>query len=292
VQPNLARAGEIEVIAHHREATRELAGKGADLVVWAEGALPWTVPAAHLEDAVGMLRLPDVPLLAGALVQGAEAAAPGPSRVANAALLFDAGRLVGRYDKHRLLPFSETLPLEGTFPWLRDLSPRSGDFVAGRSFAPLRLGDHTMAVFICYEDLFPGHVRALAAGGDVELLVNLTNDSWFLGTDEPRVHLALAKLRAVEQRKYLVRATLTGKSAIVDPAGRLLAAVPEDQSGTLLAEVRWMHGVTLYGLAGDVPWWLFVAGTLAMAFRARRRPGDWISGKKDDSAVAPEPRGA
>lgn len=281
VQPNLAGGAEIETVAHHREATRELVEKGAGLVVWAEGALPWTIPAPLAEDTLAMLRLPGAPLLTGALVQGE----PGAG-VANAALLFDAGRLVGRYDKHHLLPFSETLPLEATFPWLRDLSPRSGDFEAGSTYAPLRLGDHAMAVFICYEDLFPGHVRALARGGDVELLVNLTNDSWFSGTDEPRVHLALAKLRAVEQRKYLVRATLTGKSAIVDPAGRLLGAVPEDRAGTLLAEVRWMRGSTLYNLVGDAPWWLFIASALAYSCRRRRAPGGRAPGGRRAGGAA------
>ncbi len=278
VQPNLARGAEIEIVTHHRDATRELADKGAGLVVWAEGALPWTVPAPLAEDAFAMLRLPDVPILTGAVVQGQSPegpTAPGaslasPARLTNSALLFAKGHLVGRYDKHRLLPFSETLPFESTFPSLREASPRSGDFAPGTTYSPLRLGDHAMAVFICYEDLFPGHVRALSRGGDVELLVNLTNDGWFAGTDEPRVHLALAKLRAVEQRKYLVRATLTGKSAIVDPAGRLLGAVPEDRAGTLLAEVRWMRGSTLHDRVGDAPWWIFVAGVLVASFRRRR----------------------
>jgi apolipoprotein N-acyltransferase len=272
VQPNLAGAGEIETALHHREATRDLAGRGAGLVVWAEGALPWTVPAPFAEDTLALLRVPDVPLLTGALVQGSAPGAPETStRLSNSALLFDGGRLIGRYDKHRLLPFSETLPLERTFPWLRDLSPRSGDFAPGDTYAPLAFRGHPMAVFICYEDLFPGHVRALSRRGDVELLVNLTNDSWFSGTDEQRVHLALAKLRAVEQRKYLVRATLTGKSAIVDPAGRLLGAVPEDRAGTLLAEVRWMRGTTVYNFVGDVPWWIFVVGVLVYAYREHRR---------------------
>lgn len=279
VQPNLATGAEIETVERHRDATRELVQDGAGLVVWAEGALPWTVPAPLASDTHAMLRLPDVPLLAGALVQGARdpasadpaAVAPGASaQLTNSALLFDGGRLVGRYDKHRLLPFSEALPFEGLLPWLRDLSPRSGRFTAGSGYAPLRLGEHAIAVFICYEDLFPGHVRALARGGDVELLVNLTNDSWFEGTDEPRVHLALAQLRAVEQRRYLVRATLTGKSAIIDPAGRVLGAVPEGRPGTLLAEVHWLRGNTLYNLVGDTPWWLFVAAVLALAYRRRR----------------------
>jgi apolipoprotein N-acyltransferase len=298
VQPNLARGEEIEAVRRHREATAELAAKGAGLVVWAEGAVPWTLPAPYVEDAFALFRLPRVAILAGAIVQGDSAAAgdagargsveggtrasqgdaiegaegPASVRVTNSALLFDAGHFAGRYDKHHLLPFSESLPLAGTFPVLREWSPRSGHFAPGRSFEPLRLHGHGIAAFICYEDLLPEHVRALARGGDVELLVNLTNDSWFLGTDEPRVHLALAKLRAVEQRKYLVRATLTGVSAIVDPVGRVLGTVPQSQEGTLLADVRWMRGTTIYGRVGDLSWWVLIAGSLGFALGRRRAP--------------------
>jgi apolipoprotein N-acyltransferase len=201
-----------------------------------------------------------------------EGAPPGDDasrRVTNSALLFDAGRWVGRYDKHRLLPFSEALPFEATFPWIRSLSPRSGRFAAGTTVAPMRLGEHGIATFICYEDLFPGHVRDLTAGGDVDLLVNVTNDSWF-GAGEPSMHLALAKLRAVEQRKYLVRSTVTGISAIVDPVGRTLGTIAEGREDTLAADIHWMRGKTLYGVVGDVPWWLFVAGSLAVSFWTRR----------------------
>ncbi|MEZ4296900.1 MAG: nitrilase-related carbon-nitrogen hydrolase [Polyangiaceae bacterium] len=134
---------------------------------------------------------------------------------------------------------------------------------------PVPFRGRSLAVFICYEDLFPNHVRGLQAPGEPGLLVNLTNDAWFMGTAEPAMHLALAKLRAVEQRRYLVRSTVTGKSAIVDPVGRLLGAVPEDQQGTLLADVRFLQGQTLYGLAGDLPWWGFIFGALLVAYRRR-----------------------
>jgi apolipoprotein N-acyltransferase len=274
VQPNLGRAAETEVVRRHREATEELASKGAELVVWAEGALPWTLPVPLVEDAFGTFRAPPVGILTGGLVQGQDAP-PGDAgaarRVTNSALLFDGGKWVGRYDKHRLLPFSESLPFESALPWLRSLSPRSGSFAAGTSEKPLVFRGHGIATFICYEDLFPGHVRALASGGDVEMLANLTNDSWFLGSDEPRMHLALARLRAVEQRKFFVRATLTGVSAIVDPVGRELGIIPEGQSGTLLAEARWMRGRTIYGLLGDAPWWLFSLGSIALVL-LRRSP--------------------
>ena len=281
VQPNLPAVPEPVAVQRLRDASHELVGKGATLVVWPEGAVPWTLPAPLVEDAFAMLRAPSVPLLTGALVQGATP----PVQVTNSALLFDAGRLVGRYDKHHLLPFSESLPFESTFPGLRTLSPYSGNFAAGTSLAPLPLRGHPMAVFICYEDLFPGHVRALNATGHAELLVNLTNDSWFSGTDELRVHLALAKLRAVEQRKYLVRATLTGKSAIVDPVGREIGTLGEDREATLLGEAHWLPGSTVYNRAGDVPWWLFVAGSLGYALSRNVR----LRGAPRTRAPAPRP---
>ncbi len=301
VQTNLARNDEVEAVQRLQDGTARLVAKGASLVVWPEGALPWTMPYPLVEDAFGMIGAPPVTVLTGALVQGEgppprtktgvspsettplgaevpDAAArdqlsaeDASRRVTNSALLFDAGRWVGRYDKHRLLPFSEALPFEATFPSIRSLSPRSGRFAAGTTVAPMRLGEHAIATFICYEDLFPGHVSDLTASGDVDLLVNVTNDSWF-GAGEPSMHLALAKLRAVEQRKYLVRSTVTGISAIIDPVGRTLGTIPEGKEDTLAADIHWMRGRTLYAVVGDVPWWLFVAGSLAVSFWRRRSP--------------------
>ena len=307
VQPALVGVPEPVAVQRLRDATHDLVAKGADLVVWPEGAVPWVLPAPLVEDAFAMIRAPAVPILTGALVQGPSPQLPVPgearpvpkdtasipapveslpapsARVSNSALLFDAGRLVGRYDKHHLLPFSESLPLEGVFPWLRRLSPHSGDFAPGSGQAPLVLRGRPMAVFICYEDLFPGHVRALTKGHATELLVNITNDSWFAGTDEPWVHMALARLRAVEQRKYLVRATLTGKSVVFDPVGREIATLPEGQEGAFVAEARWLPGSTVYDRAGDAPWWLFAAGAIAYALWQR------LSGERAAGQVRPGP---
>ncbi|MBK8257444.1 MAG: apolipoprotein N-acyltransferase [Polyangiaceae bacterium] len=269
VQPNLARGGEVEILSVHREATEDLRTQGADFVVWAEGALPWVVPASLAEPTFEMLRLPDVPLLTGAIVQN-DPQNEKRGRVANSALFFDQKKLVGRYDKHHLLPFSETLPFEKELPWLRTLSPHSGDFEPGVHVSPTHFRDHTVAVFICYEDLFPSHVRKLNQNGDVDLLINLTNDSWFMGTFEPTVHLALAKMRAVEQRKYLVRATLTGQSAVIDPVGRVVGTIADNERGTLARDIRWMRETTLYARWGDLPAYLFVVLSAAYLVAKRR----------------------
>ncbi|MDB5215111.1 MAG: Apolipoprotein N-acyltransferase, partial [Myxococcaceae bacterium] len=113
-----------------------------------------------------------------------------------------------------------------------------------------------VSVLICYEDILPSFTNRMVAHADPELLVNITNDAWFGDTTEPWEHLALAKFRAIEHRRFLVRSTNSGVSAIVDPMGGVVSHtktfVAEAQEGT----VRWLRGTTVYEVVGDVPWWL------------------------------------
>jgi len=105
---------------------------------------------------------------------------------------------------------------------------------------------------------------------DPELLVNITNDAWFGDTSEPWEHLGLAQFRAIEHRRYLVRSTNSGVSAVVDPVGRVIAHSGTFKAEKLQASVRWMRGLTVYEVVGDVPWYLL---TLAVAYAAfRKRP--------------------
>jgi apolipoprotein N-acyltransferase len=142
----------------------------------------------------------------------------------NSALLTDKrGKVLGRFDKQLLLAFGEYLPFGETFPILYEWSPHTGHFQAGASFKPLSLGERQIAVVICYEDVLPNFVNRVMSEGDPELIANLTNDAWFGDSTEPWIHLALAKLRAVEHRKFFVRSTNSGVSAFVDPAGRVIS---------------------------------------------------------------------
>src|SRR5207253_2869582 len=103
------------------------------------------------------------------------------------------------------------LPFGDTFPILYEWSPHSGKFSSGTSLDPLLIEDahgttHKVTTLICYEDILPGFTNtAVRQTPDTELLVNMTNDAWFGDTSEPWQHLALAKLRAIEHRRYLVR---------------------------------------------------------------------------------------
>ncbi|MEJ2436268.1 MAG: nitrilase-related carbon-nitrogen hydrolase, partial [Pseudolabrys sp.] len=128
-----------------------------------------------------------------------------------------------------------------------------------------------IAVFICYEDIIPSFVNSIVAAGDPDLLVNMTNDAWFGDSTEPWIHLALAELRAVEHRRFLVRSTNSGVSAIVDPVGRVIAHTGTFRPEAIAAEVAWLRPTTVYGVIGNGPWWVLSAAAIALAF-IRKRP--------------------
>src|SRR6185437_15121836 len=188
-------------------------------------------------------------------------------RYFNTALVTDKdGSVHGRYDKEYLLAFGEYIPFGDTFPSLYSMSPNSSHFAEGTSLDPLPFGDHRIAALICYEDILPAFVNKAVRHSDPDLLVNLTNDAWFGDSTEPWIHLALAKLRAVEHRRYLVRSTNSGVSALIDPVGRVPLHGGTFKEESLIGVAKFMRASTVYELCGDVPWWLATAAIVAMAF--------------------------
>ena len=194
-------------------------------------------------------------LLFGAITMQDRPDHPGEKDYFNSALLVRGdGRVLGRYDKNYLLIFGEYLPFADWFPFLRRWVPEAGDFKAGDTVEAFEDGDLRIGVMVCYEDIIPSFTRRLG-GKDPNVLVNLTNDAWFGKTAEPYLHLQLATFRAIENRLYLLRATNTGVSAIVDPVGRLVQQTRLDDPETLSAKIAILSGDTLYRRIGDVfPW--------------------------------------
>jgi apolipoprotein N-acyltransferase len=266
-----------EGLRRHKRLTAELKAEGADLVVWSESSVTFAVPEpmykpfmkARIAEQLGM------PAIFGAVVYRTPKDKGDRERWFNTALVSnEKGDITGRYDKQFLLAFGEYLPFGDTFPKLYEISPNSGRFSKGDSddsvVLELHGKPHAVTMLICYEDILTSFTNRLVRKGNPELLVNITNDAWFGDTSEPWEHLALAKFRAIEHRRFLVRSTNSGVSAIVDAAGRTLV-----QSGTFTAErgmttVRLMRSTTLYELVGDAPWWIVSLGSLVLAFRRRR----------------------
>lgn len=191
----------------------------------------------------------------------------------NSALVSDAqGNLVDRYDKRYLLAFGEYLPLGDAFPILYEWSPNSGHFTPGTRLEPVVAAGHSVAVLICYEDILPSYVNTIMGHANPELLVNMTNDAWFGNTTEPWIHLALAQLRAVEQRRYLVRSVNSGVSAFVDPVGRVVSHTQPFVQATLRSQVAWLSSSTCFRAIGQAPWWLLAVASAVAAFARRPHP--------------------
>jgi len=279
VQGNMPLKHRRGAVGIHIKRTAELRAQGADLVVWSEAAVPRAFSIEDYQRRMKRLvgRHLHVPAIIGGVlyqrIPPAERHGRRRVRLFNSALAIDArGNVVDRYDKQYLLMFGEYLPLGDRFPILYDWSPNSGNFSPGSSYAPLKLGGHQLSTMICYEDILPSFVNQLVASGKPELLVNMTNDAWFGDTTEPWIHLALAKFRAVEHRRYLLRATNSGISAIIDANGRVLKHSDAFKEQTLLAEVHYLHGSTVYEALGNAPWWLATA-LMALGCALKRRRG-------------------
>ena len=250
--------------------------RGARLVVWPESALPFLfdrepVVAAQLRHLVAEDHLY---LLFGN--DDREEGAGERGRIwVGAKMLDPTGRVVLRYHKMRLVPFGEYVPIQSVLTLGGRISARLvqevGEFTPGEDYAVSAVDGHPVAAFICYEAIFPDLVREFAARG-AELLVNITNDGWYGRTSAPYQHFAMARFRAVENERYLVRAANTGISAVVDPHGRVLERTDLFERTLLVREVPLVSGSTFYTRHGDVFAWgcLAAAAGLTAAGAARK----------------------
>ncbi|NMC70553.1 MAG: apolipoprotein N-acyltransferase [Myxococcales bacterium] len=255
-----------------------------DLAIWPEKAYPFPLRAdARHDDRPDHARRIRRGF-AGPLLFGADTVDPRTRSVGNsAALLLPDGTLRVVYDKVRLIFWSERLP-----GWLERLAGGPRRYRPGARLDPLRLAlpdprrpdrirRAALGTFICFEATFPEHVRALVARG-ANLLVNLSDDSWFGDTAEPEQHLAQAVFRAIESRRDLVRAAGSGVSAFVTATGEIerragVARAPQGDGATLIGEARLLDRRGWYADLGDAfAGWcgLVVAAGAGLGLRRRR----------------------
>jgi apolipoprotein N-acyltransferase len=240
--------------------TREAAAAAPAAIFWPESSVDFYLR----EDTPERERV-----LAIARESGADLFLGGPHyrvgedgpRYFNSIFLIHAGRFAGRYDKHRLLPVAET-----------------SAFSAGPAPAPLASDAFSVGFFVCSEALHPDLARRLAAAG-AEVLANPSNDSWFPAASAGELQLRTAALRAIETRRFLIRPTPTGQSAIVDPEGRIAARAPGGEPAVLVGSVRASHVATLYQRAGDAATWTAMAWAVAASYVCWRSGGRGARGE-------------
>jgi apolipoprotein N-acyltransferase len=175
------------------------------------------------------------------------------------------GTLTGRYDKIHLVPFGEYIPLKKLFFFVETIAKDVDSFHPGNNHQVLKIGDHPAGAIICFEAVFPDLVRRFVRRGS-QLMVNLTNDAWYGDSAAPYQHLAIARLRAVENRRYLLRAANSGISAIIDPSGRIQTSTGLLQEAVCKGRFAFLAEKTFYTRYGDV--FVFLCAIISV--------GSWI----------------
>jgi apolipoprotein N-acyltransferase len=229
------------------------------MVLWPEAPAPFYYydDPAFREQMDTMARLAGVPTIFGGVAR-----TPEGQPLNSAFFLNGEGHLSGRYDKRFLVPFGEFIP--PLFGWINKISHEAGDFAAGTRTEIFTAGDHSIGPFICYEAAFPHLVREVAATG-ANVFVNLSNDGYFGRSAARTQHLLLARMRAVENHRWLLRSTNDGITVSIDPAGRIWDRFPEGKRIAGRLRFGWESGLTAYTQDGDWFAWSCLGLGLAAA---------------------------
>lgn len=254
------------------DAGRQLPG----LIVWPEVPAPFTMQDPDFAGrAREIARDSGQDFLVG--IEDWKRDAAGKWIATNSAVLLDpAGQRLFTYDKIHLVPFGEYVPLRKWLTFAGKLTADIGDFTPGTTYGVGHLpmvptyvpsAGAPFSVFICYEGVLPGAVRRFTANG-AQLLINISNDGWFGRSAAPAQHVMMARVRAVENRRWLLRDTNNGFTVDVDPYGRTVAQLPTDIRGELDAPYDFRSGLTLYARFGNWLPWLCVLSSIAILVMA------------------------
>lgn len=233
----------------------------SDIVIWPETAIP-----AYYSDVKDSYLMP----------LQAEAEAHNTTIITSLPYKGEAGQLYnsvltlgeseGFYKKIHLLPFGEYLPWQPVSGYLLGLmNVRLGNFSSGDIDQPLlKAAGYQFVTSICYEDAFgEQNIRYIE---QAKFLVNVTNDGWFDGSIEPYQHMQIARMRALESGRYLLRATNTGVTAIVSEKGKIIYQAPVMQRASITADIKPMSGLTPYARIGNKPVIVLILMVLLGAF--------------------------
>jgi apolipoprotein N-acyltransferase len=243
-------------------------------LIWPESAFPFflTREPDALAQIAALLPQGSV-LITGAARFSENAPADGRGRAYNSIYVIDHdGSVLSVYDKVHLVPFGEFLPFQGLMEkaGLMQLTKVQGGFLAGDRRRSLSVpGAPRLLPLICYEIIFPR--QAVPHGERPSWLLNVTNDAWFGISPGPHQHFQQARVRAIEEGLPLVRAANNGISAVVDPAGRVLRALPLGSEGVLDGRLPRPLAQTIYARLGDWPTGLVLAALLIFILRRRAR---------------------
>jgi len=285
VQGNLDPFGRLNTVGEELRIQTDLTARAAavlaqdpELVIWPEGA----VLSSPLEDLPGQPARQEIQTSAPAstFILGAGAFEAASGHWFNSVYSLNNTQVIDRYDKRFLVPFGERWPLIGVaaplyravfglfgLPLLQGRSP-------GRSLHPLQTPEGPVAAYICYESVFPQVQSAMVRQG-ATLLVNITNDAWFARGKGARQHFDMGRMRAIETRRYLLRAGINGITGVIDPLGRVGEVLERGVADTLLVRFGQSTVITPYVRYGRllIPALLLYLLVVLAVSRLRRQSG-------------------
>jgi apolipoprotein N-acyltransferase len=238
-----------------------------DLVAWPESPAPYFESDARFQQAAAQIAQAEkAPVVIGAIGMDYHPEA-GWNEFNSAIVMSPTGARVGRYDKIHLVPFGEYVPFSRFLFFARKLTGKVSKFNRGEDRKVFRLAtqngaSHRYGVFICYEAVFADEVREFAQLG-AEVLVNISDDGWYGDTSAPWQHLNMARMRAIENRRWILRDTNNGVTAAIDPFGRVRQSIPRHVEDALPAEYGFRDDTTFYTEHGDA--FAFACAILGLA---------------------------
>lgn len=264
VQPNVPLAGKAEnqwapwihpeplehLVNKSIQAAKPLKASSPPLLIWPEDSAPFYYdrdPVFHA--ALQMLARQSGAYVIAGTVTFKDGVLSEPQN--SAVILSPSGTLLLRYDKIHLVPFGEYVPWWAFPGKTGKITAQVGNFVPGSKVRVAKTTEGTLGVFICYEAIFPQLVRKFVEAG-AEVLINISDDGWYGKSSAGEEHFWMARFRAIENHRYLLRDTNDGITAIVDPYGRVVKRIPRYRFGILVGKFRYLQAQTFYTKYGDV----------------------------------------
>ncbi len=270
-----------EILQKYSSLTLKASNKPTDLIVWPETAVPGSIieDESLLNQIKSLARKSKTPMVIGSArflkFQETQKAQAGRVNSAFLVLPEEQEADLQRYDKTRLFPFGEYLPYQEVLPWKWIHVSSLGHYVPGTTFTVFDLLPHRFAVTICWENIFPDLVRRFVRKG-AQFIVNITNEARFGKTAAPFQLVAISVFRAVENGIFVIRCANTGISCIIDPYGRIVRLLQDEQGEILFIEgviqdtIAALESNTLYTRYGDVAPVSALAGCAAFFLFALR----------------------
>jgi apolipoprotein N-acyltransferase len=224
-----------------------------DLIVWPESPAPFEDIDPQFKAAMSALaRAAQAPIIVGNTgFEQSTTSKSGYTPYNRASFITSDGAFSGHYDKMHLVPFGEYVPYKQFFFFAKSLLNEVGLFEPGKQRTVFKTGGHTYGIFICYESIFGDEIRQLPQQG-ADVLINISNDGWYGNTSAAWQHLNMVRMRAIENHRWILRATNTGVTAAINPYGRVTSAAPRHQRTSIRVHFAYENDLTFYAKYGDL----------------------------------------